>query len=397
MEHILKRTWAEIDLDAARYNYTYIRNRLQPGCRLMAVIKANAYGHGVEGLARIYDEEGAEWFAVSNLEEAIQLRRLGLRQRILILSYTPPQEAGRLAEYGITTAVVSLEHARALNDCAAACGVRLTVHIKLDTGMTRVGFSAVDEAAEACRLPCLEAEGIFTHFAAADSPSEDDYTRSQFARFCETVTALEQRGIRFALRHCCNSAALMRFPEMHLDMVRPGIILYGCRPDAAMPEAWPLRPVMSLRTMVSQVKEVAAGTSVSYGRTYCAAHRMRLATVPIGYADGYPRVVSNHAQMALDDSRAAVVGRVCMDQTMLDVTDCGKAEAGTIVTVFGKELPAEELAGWAQTISYEILCLVGRRVPRVFLQNGCVVGASNELSEGRLDGYCPLSGPYYPQ
>lgn len=389
MEHLLRRTWAEIDLDAARYNYEYISSRLRPGCRLMAVVKANAYGHGIEGIARVYDEMGAEWFAVSNLEEAVQLRRLGLRQRILILSYTPPQEVARLAEYHVTTAVVDLEHARALNDCAAACGVQLTVHLKLDTGMTRVGFSSVDEAAQAASLPWLKAEGIFTHFAAADTPSEDDYTRAQFACFCEMIEALEQRGIRFALRHCCNSAALMRFPEMHLDMVRPGIILYGCRPDTAMPEVWPLQTVMSLRTTVSQVKEIAAGTTVSYGRTYQANRDMRLATVPIGYADGYPRLVSNRAQMAVASRRAAVVGRVCMDQTMLDVTGCGDVTPGSIVTVFGRDLPVEELAGWAQTIAYEILCLVGRRVPRLFFRDGRAVGTSNMLAADPSDGYCP--------
>lgn len=391
MEHLLRRTWAEIDLDAARYNYEYISSRLRPGCRLMAVVKANAYGHGIEGIARIYDEMGAEWFAVSNLEEAVQLRRLGLRQRILILSYTPPQEAARLAEYHVTTAVVDLEHARALNDCAAACGVQLTVHLKLDTGMTRVGFSSVDGAAQAASLPWLKAEGIFTHFAAADTPSEDGYTRAQFARFCEMIEALERRGIRFALRHCCNSAALMRFPEMHLDMVRPGIILYGCRPDTAMSEIWPLQTVMSLRTTVSQVKEIAAGTTVSYGRTYQADRNMRLATVPIGYADGYPRLVSNRAQMAVGNRRVAVVGRVCMDQAMLDVTGCDDVIPGSIVTVFGRELPAEELADWAQTIAYEILCLVGRRVPRLFFRDGRAVGTSNMLTADPSDGYCPTT------
>ena len=382
MEPFFRRTWAEIDLDAVRHNLTVIRSLLSPGCRLMAVVKADAYGHGVARVARIYDEMGVGWFAVSNLEEALQLRRLGLSQRILILSYTPPEAAKTLAAENITTAAVSLEHAVALNGAAAAAGVTLTVHIKVDTGMGRVGLRQDGEIAALCRLPHLKAEGIFTHFATADTEDEA-YTRAQFAAFTAHLAAAEQAGIRFELRHCCNSAATLRYPEMHLDMVRPGIVLYGCTPDGSADPR--LRPVMTMKTSVSQVKTIGAGDSVSYGRTFRAAGPMTLATVPIGYADGYSRLLSNRAVMLVNGRRAPVRGNVCMDQTMLEVTGIPGVEAGTGVTVFGPELPVEELAAVAGTISYEFLCLVGKRVPRVYWQDGRIV-AVQDLIGGMSDG-----------
>ncbi|MBO5797203.1 MAG: alanine racemase [Clostridia bacterium] len=372
MEPFFRRTWADIDLDAVRDNYRYIRSRLAADCRLMAVVKADAYGHCVQRIAQVYNELGAEWFAVSNLEEALQLRQMGLSQRILILSYTPPKAAALLAEQGITTAVVSREHAEALNQAAAAAGVNLTVHIKVDTGMTRVGLRHDEDILAVCRLPHVNAEGIFTHFATADTEDEA-FVRTQFAAFMAHIAAAEQAGITFPLRHCCNSAATLRYPDMHLDMVRPGIILYGCMPDGSVEPN--LRPVMSLKTAVSQVKSIEAGETVSYGRTFTAPGRMQVATVPIGYADGYSRLFSNRAPMLVKGNRACIVGNVCMDQTVLDITNIEDVEAGTTVTVFGKGLPVEELAALAGTISYELLCLVGKRVPRVFWQNNEIVGA----------------------
>lgn len=376
MKSFFRRTWAEIDLDAARDNYTYIQSRLSPGCRIMAVVKADAYGHCVQRIARVYDEAGVTWFAVSNLEEALQLRQMGLRQRILILSYTPPEAVTALAAENITTAVVSREHAEALNARAEAAGVNLTVHVKVDTGMARVGLRTDEDIAAVCRLPRLNAEGIFTHFATADTDDEA-YTAAQYDAFCQHIAAAAQAGIHFALRHCCNSAATLRYPQMHMDMVRPGIILYGCMPDGS--ENPHLHPVMALKTAVSQVKTIAAGETVSYGRTFRAPANMTLATVPIGYADGYSRLLSNRADMLVNGCRAAVVGNVCMDQTMLDVTGIADVAAGTAVTAFGDSLRVEELAALTGTISYELLCLVGKRVPRVFLQNGEVVGVHDGI------------------
>ena len=376
MEPFFRRTWAEIDLDAVRYNYTYIRSLLAPTTQLMAVVKADAYGHCVQRVARVYDEAGATWFAVSNLEEALQLRQMGLRQRILILSYTPPEAVKTLAAEAITTAVVSREHAEALDARAAAEGVTLTVHLKVDTGMGRVGLRDDADIAAVCRLPHLNAEGIFTHFATADSDDEA-YTNAQFAAFQAHIAAAKAAGVTFALHHCCNSAATLRYPNMHMDLVRPGIILYGCMPDGSINEH--LRPVMALKTAISQVKTLKAGESVSYGRTFCATEDMTLATVPIGYADGYSRLLSNRAEMLVNGQRASVVGNVCMDQTMLDVSGIQNVEAGTAITAFGGDLRVEELATLTGSISYELLCLVGKRVPRVFLQNGEVVGVHDGI------------------
>ena len=379
MKHWLKRTWAEIDLDRLQTNLKRIRSAAS-GSLVMAVVKADAYGHGAVQAARALCEAGADWLAVSNLDEAIQLRTAGLTAPMLILSYTPPEEVTLLAEYRITQTVVSASHAKALSDAAVQAGVTLDVHIKLDTGMSRVGFFAADgslpveEIAAACALPALNPNGIFTHFAVADEQDGDAFTREQFARFNETVTALTARGITFALKHCCNSAATLRYPEMHLDMVRPGLILYGLYPDAWMADMLALEPVMSLRTHVSHVKTVPADIPVSYGRQYVTDADETIATVPIGYADGYTRRAQGKAYMLVDGTRAPVRGRICMDQCMLDVSGIDGVQAGTLVTAFGREknasLPVETYAAWSDTINYEIVCAVGKRVPRLFLKQG---------------------------
>ncbi len=387
MKHWLKRTWAEIDLSALQTNFTRIRAFAKDSL-VMAVVKADGYGHGAVASARALCEAGADWLAVSNLDEAIQLRNAGLDKSILILSYTPPEEAAMLAQYHITQTVVSTEHAQALNEAAASAGVTLPVHLKLDTGMTRVGFFCqgdslpVEEVASVCALPHLYAEGIFTHFAVADEISGDEATKEQFSLFTRTVEALTARGITFALRHCCNSAATLRYPEMHLDMVRPGIILYGLYPDEWMRSTMPLIPVMSLRTHISMVKDVPADIAVSYGKRYVTDAPTTLATVPIGYADGYTRRTLGKAYMLVNGKPAPVCGRVCMDQCMLDVTGIDDVHAGLCVTAFGRdgdnELPAATYAAWSDTIHYEIVCAIGKRVPRlytrdrhpIFLQDG---------------------------
>lgn len=380
MHHLLERTWANIDLDAVQHNFQTIRQAVSPDCRILAVIKANAYGHGIEGVAKALSEAGAGWFAVSNLEEAIQLRQHGLKQRILILSHTPPAEVEQLVQYNVTTAVVDLSHAIALNHRAASLGNPLTVHIKLDTGMTRVGCCDIEQAAAICKLPYLRPEGIFTHFSTADIEDDGGFARQQFTRFTGMVKELEQQGFHFDIRHCCNSAATMRYSDMHLDMVRPGIILYGCPPDGWMQEMWPLKPVMSLQTAIIQVKTIPAGTPIGYGRTYLAPHEIKLATVPIGYADGYPRSSSNRAYMLLKGVRVPVVGRVCMDQCMLDVTGVPDVKQGDVVTVFGDGLPVADLAASDDTIPYETFCKIGKRVPRVFIKGGQVTDIANLYS-----------------
>lgn len=379
MKHWLKRTWAEIDLDSLQQNLRTIKAAVD-GSLVMAVVKADAYGHGAVPAAKALCAAGADWLAVSNLDEAIQLRAAGLDTPMLILSYTPPEEAALLGEHNITQTVVSSSHAQALEAAAAAAGVTLDVHLKLDTGMSRVGFFCqgddlpIEEIAAVCALPHLRASGIFTHFAVADDPHGDTFTRLQFDTFTRTVDALEHRGITFALRHCCNSAATLRYKDMHLDMVRPGIILYGLYPDEWMRELLPLTPAMSLRTHVSHVKTIPAGATVSYGRMFTAAEDTALATVPIGYADGYTRRAQDRAHMLIGGKVCPVRGRICMDQCMLDVSGVDGVAPGALVTAFGRDgdasLPVETYAAWSDTINYEVVCAIGKRVPRLFLQHG---------------------------
>ncbi|MBQ3093530.1 MAG: alanine racemase [Clostridia bacterium] len=388
MRHWLKRTWAEIDLDRLQQNMKTIKHAVGDS-RVMAVVKADAYGHGAVMAARALAEAGADWLAVSNLDEAMQLRSAGLTLPMLILSYTPPEEAAILAAHHITQTVVSQSHAMALSKAAEQANVSLSVHIKLDTGMSRVGFfcqdtdNAVDEIAQVCALPHLQADGIFTHFAVADEEDGDAFTRQQFDRYMRVVNALEARGITFSLRHCCNSAATLRYPEMHLDMVRPGIILYGLYPDEWMHSLLPLKPVMSLRTHVSHVKTVPADKTVSYGRKYTTAHEEVLATVPIGYADGYTRRAFGKAYMLINGQQVPVRGRICMDQCMLDVSGLADVVPGTPVTVFGQDgdavLPADTYASWSDTIHYEIVCSIGKRVPRLFMRDGTAVSLQEGL------------------
>ena len=390
MSEFLKRTWAEIHLDRLQGTFQAIQASLAPGSQAMAVVKADGYGHGAAAAAKALRQAGAAWFGVSNLEEAVQLRRAGIDGDILILSFTPPEEAGRLAEFAVTQTVLSRPYAEELDAAAQAAGVRVRVHLKVDTGMSRVGFlyhregdeAVLDDMAAACRLPHLTAEGIFTHFASADEEEDGGFTRRQFALFMDAVRRLEERGVSFALRHCCNSAATLRYPEMHLDMVRPGIILYGLSPAPWMEGMLPLDPVMELKTTVSMIKDLPADTPVSYGRIYTTGEARRVATVPIGYADGYPRVLSNRADMLLAGRRVRVVGRVCMDQCMLDVTGLDVRES-MVATVFGRDgeafLPVEELADHMGTINYEVVCQISKRVPRLFVRDGQVVGQLNYI------------------
>ena len=392
MSDFLKRTWAEIDLDAIRHNYREIRRAAAPGAKICCCVKADGYGHGAAFVSRELERLGADWFAVSNLEEAMQLRRAGIERPILILGYTPPQWAGRLAEYGVAQAVFSGKYARELSECAQREGVSVLVHIKLDTGMGRIGFlyqnfardaAALDEVERVCRLPGLVPQGIFTHFAVSDEGEDGArYTMRQYGCFKEAVEALERRGIAFALRHCANSGAVLDYPETHLDMVRPGIILYGLLPSGKVRNRPGLIPAMELKTVISLRKHVEAGTSISYGCEYEAKTPRDIATVPVGYADGYPRALHGRADMMVCGKRARVVGRICMDQLMLDVTGIPEAQEGTTVTIFGRDpggVTAAEVAALDGTIHYEMVCLVGKRVPRIYLRGGKPVGQLNYI------------------
>ncbi len=370
MSDFLRRTWAEVDLNAIHANYHTFKNRLSPNCRCMAVVKADAYGHGAIRVAR--ELEDADFFGVSNLDEALELRQNGIDAPILIFAYTPPEHAATLAAHHITQAVLDAPYADALEQAAAKAGVAVSVHLKIDTGMSRVGFFCQDEAltpveeiVRICSLPHLRADGIFTHFAVADDPQSDATTRLQFKRFTDLLDTLKARGITFPLRHCCASAAALRFPEMHLDMVRIGISLYGA--SAVDGLAVPFHPAMTLKSVIAQVKTVPAGTAVSYGHTFTCDRETTLATLPIGYADGLPRCASGEFHVSVGGHRAPGVGRVCMDQCLIDITDIPNAYVGTPVVLFGTEdLSVEAFSRFCHTIPYEIFCSVSKRVTRVY-------------------------------
>ena len=374
---ILRRTWAEIDLDALAHNYEQARKRIGPNVKYLGVVKADAYGHGALQVAKKLEKLGADYLAVSSLDEARELRRGGVGAPILILGHTPPEMVPQLIEYGITQAVSARAKAEEYSAAAAESGGTLKVHIKVDTGMSRLGFlvrdghfdGGVEAIAASCELPNLEAEGIFTHFAASDAddaPSED-YTRRQFAVFQKVIAALAARGRTFAIRHCANSGALARYPEMYLDMVRPGIALYGVGDDA---ERLGLRPVMRLKSSVSTIKVFDPDTDISYGRTFHTTEKTRVGVLPIGYADGFFRGLSNRVSVITAQGPAPVRGRICMDMCMVDLSGLPDVHVGDTVEIFGKCQPVDRLAEILNTIPYELTCAVSRRVPRIYYKNG---------------------------
>lgn len=389
----LKRTWAQVNLDAIQHNYRVIREAVNPRTKICCVIKADAYGHGAGFIAREFEKLGADWLAVSNLEEAVQIRHCGVKMPVLILGYTPPQMAAQLSEMNFSQTVLSLPYGEALSRCAVKAGVTVKVHIKVDSGMCRIGFlyqelgrdsGAIDEMERVCRLPGIDPEGIFTHFSVSDEGENGErFTMKQYGCFKDAIEELQYRGIHFRLRHCANSAAVLDYPETHLDMVRPGIILYGLVPSSQTRKHLDLIPAMELKTIISMLKTVQADTGVSYGRSFFTKAPTVLATVPIGYADGYPRALHDRADVLVNGNRARVVGRVCMDQMMLDVTGIPGVEEGMTVTCFGTDhgsvLALDELASLYGTISYEMVCLVGKRVPRIYFRDGKEVGQLNYI------------------
>lgn len=392
MNHFLKRTWAEIDLDAIKHNYLQIRNNISDKSMLMCVIKADAYGHGAVALAKEYEQLGADWFAVSNLEEAFQLRNNGIKKPILILGYTPANMAYELSCMNISQAVFSEEYARDLANYAQKNNVNVKIHLKIDTGMSRIGFvfndkentRTIDELIRVSNLGNLVVEGIFTHFAVADEPGKGiEATNRQISSFNTVCELLKTAGVDIKIRHCSNSGAILNYPQANLDMVRAGIILYGLFPSNYFQKKLDLQPAMNLKTVISQVKTVPKGTAISYGGTFVTQRESKIATVPIGYADGYLRAFSGKANMIINGKKAPVIGRICMDQAMLDITDIENVEENTVVTVFGKdngsEIKIEELSNIAQTINYEVLCLISKRISRIYIKNGEKIGQLNYL------------------
>lgn len=385
-ETALRRTWAEIDLDALANNYRQARRRIGPAVRYLGIVKADAYGHGAVQVSRRLEELGADYLAVSSLDEARELRQNGIQAPILVLGHTPPEMTGQLIQLGLTQTVSALAKAEAYSAAAEACGGTLRIHIKVDTGMSRLGFlvrgrhfaGGVTSIAKACALPRLEPEGIFTHFAAADEDGAEDeaYTREQFRVFLLVLDALADQGRTFALRHCANSGTLARYPEMYLDMVRPGIALYGAGGDR---ERLGLEPVMRLKSCVSTIKIFDGGTDISYGRTFCTKGETRVGVLPIGYADGLFRGLSGRMAVRTAAGPAPILGRICMDMTMVNLTGLPEVRVGSEVEIFGANQPADELAALLDTIPYELTCAVSKRVPRLYLRQGRVVERSLRL------------------
>lgn len=393
MQNSFRRTWVDIDLDAVRHNIGLVRTAVPDGAEIMCIVKADAYGHGVEQVAMEMQRAGIRWFGVSNINEAVELRRCGIRGDILILGFTHPSAVQLLSDFDVHQALFSLEYAKELSEAARSAGCSVSCHLKIDSGMGRIGFNcrsadAVKESAarcaEACALEGLSVDGAFTHFAVADDGGDGvEFTRSQYDHFTSVLRYLEDMGIHLRWRHCCNSAATLEYPEMHLDMVRPGIILYGLAPSPVLDGKYDLHPVMQLRSVISLVKPFEKGATISYGRTFTAERDMVVATVPIGYADGYPRVLSNRQDVLVRGQRAPIIGRVCMDQLMIDVTGIEGVCADDTVTLFGfdgdEHIRVEELTDKLGTINYELVCRMSRRVPRRYYRGGKLVAQTDYI------------------
>lgn len=367
------RTWAEVSLGSLEHNYRALRS-CAPDSRFLGTVKANAYGHGAVPVARRLVELGTDYLAVACLEEGAALRRAGITAPILVLGYTHPALAGEAVELDLTQTVFTPELAQALSGAAGAAGKRAKIHLKADTGMSRLGALAHDpsaaakELAELCALPHLEPEGIFTHFADADG--DEEYTMLQFTRFLDLLDELREKyGRTFEIRHCAASAAVLQYPCTHLDMVRPGIALYGHYPDPSCEglDGPGLKPVMSLYSRVAAVRDFPPDTPVSYGCTASFDRTGgRTAVLPVGYADGLHRALSNGGTVWLDDHFRPIMGRVCMDMCMIRLEEGDRTKAGDVAEVFGPHLPVEHHAELAGTISYELLCAVAPRVPRIY-------------------------------
>ena len=387
-----KRFWAEIDINAAEKNFNIIKGKLSKDTKLCCVVKANAYGHGAVYLSKLYENLGADFFAVSNIEEAMQLRNNGIKTPILILGYTPTSCASILAENNISQSVFSYSYAKELSASAKADGVNVKIHIKLDSGMGRIGFDSIHDTdktvetiADVCSMVGLVREGIFTHFALADDGTDGaEFTRIQYERFTNITNKLASKNIEFEIKHCANSATTFEYPEYHLDMVRVGVVLYGVAPSNKVRGCEELTPVMSLKSVISMIKEIEQGDTVSYGCTFKAEKKTKIATAPVGYADGFWRSnATNGTQMLIRGQRVNIVGRVCMDQLMLDVTDIKGVREGDYITLIGTDkdetITADELAKNNGTIGYEMICSIGERVPRFYIKDHDIVFVKDNI------------------
>ncbi len=375
----IRPVWAEVNLDNLVHNIQEIRKNVSSDSLVTAVVKANAYGHGSVVLAKLFLENGADRLAVATLSEAIELRQAGIDSEILVLGYTQISEYGKLIDYNITQTIFSLDQGIKISDKALDLGKNIKIHIKLDTGMSRLGFlctdDSVDEINRIYNLPNVEIEGIFTHFARADE-FDKSFTQVQYSRFMEMVKKLNDQGVSIPIRHVSNSAAIIDIGDYNLDMVRAGIMLYGLYPSNEVKRDIDLRPAMALKTKISHIKDLDESIGISYGHAYKTDKKTRVGTLPLGYADGFTRLFFDKVRVCIGGHMVKVIGKICMDQCMVDLTDFVDIEIGDEVTIFGYEdgLPtAEDLGNVLGTINYEIVCMVGRRVPRVYIRNNQIV------------------------
>lgn len=387
MESTLKRTWAEISLDNLTHNFETIRRQVGPKAKLLGVVKADAYGHGAVRVAKHLERLGAGYLAVSNLDECEELRVNGIMLPILMLGFTPADQAERILKNDMTQAVPNLAIAEAYSSAAVHAGGTMKVHIKLDTGMGRLGFQCDDAHFDASlrdilkilTLPGLDVEGVFTHFCVSDEAADEcvEFTKIQHNRFLRMIDAAETQGnFRFRLHHCCNAGGIASYPEWAWDMVRCGIILYG---TGDLAERMGMKPVMTVKTTVSTIKDFDPDTSISYGRQFFTTRPSRIAVLPIGYADGLFRALSGKLRVLTPYGEAQQVGRICMDMCMIDVTDPPQLKVGDEIEVFGEHQLIETAAKQCGTISYELLCAVSKRVPRYYYLGGKCVDRNLQL------------------
>lgn len=374
MSEMQKRTWAEISLNNIEHNFRAVKAALPAGCRYLGVVKADAYGHGAIQVAHRLEKCGADYLAVSCLDEALELRRAGVSMPILILGHTPAEYLGEVIDNNLTQTITCLAKAEEFSQACVKSGKTLRAHIKIDTGMSRLGIlcagrhfsEGVRGVISSCKLPKLDIEGIYTHFAVSDEGGEDNrqYTLAQFDLFKKLIAECEKEGINFKIRHCANSGAVVNYPEMMLDMVRPGLTLYGYGdPDGRLG----LKPAMRLVSTVSTIKIYDPDIDISYGRRYRTGDTTRVGVVGIGYADGLFRAVSGKCRFYTAGGFAPQIGNICMDMCMIDLTELPEAAVGSEVEIFGKNADINELSKIAGTIPYEFLCGVSKRVPRVYM------------------------------
>jgi len=369
------RVWAEIDLDAIAENYQAMRDHICEETKMIAVVKTDGYGHGAVPVSKLLEPLDYVWgFAVATAEEAYELRESGIIKPILILGYTFAEDYERLTKEKIRPAVFKYDMAEKMSETALAAGRKLSIHLALDTGMTRIGFADTEESVQEIlkirALPGIEIEGMFTHFARADEVDKS-HAWEQARRYIHFSERLEKAGVSIPLKHCSNSAAILEMPEVNMNLVRPGITGYGIYPsDEVSRESLSLRAAMSLKSHIVYIKEVGAGVPVSYGGTFVTKRKTRIATIPVGYGDGYPRSLSNKGWVLIRGKKAPILGRVCMDQFMVDVTEIPEAEELDEAVLMGESegsfLGVDELGQLSGRFPYEFVCDIGKRVPRVY-------------------------------